>query len=116
RARVQEARVRTASMASSDWLWETNEQGVIQWVSASLTHHTGMSAATELGRPMLELYRPRHDHTQPSWQRMSQAMSRREPFAQAVADRATPRGTLTVSISGTPVFTRAGQFMGYRGA
>ena len=116
RARKLEARMRTASLAGSDWLWETNDQGVIQWVSAGLIQHTGLNPSTEVGLMARHLYTPRRDETRDSWDRFLAARSRREPFSDAVADRMTPRGTITVSISGTPVFNKAGRFMGYRGA
>ncbi|RZK99441.1 MAG: PAS domain S-box protein [Rubrivivax sp.] len=116
RFRKLEARVRTASLAGSDWLWETNDQGVIQWVSASLMQHTGLNPSTEIGLKAKDLYLPRDDDTRASWDRFLAARARREPFSNAIADRMTPRGMITVSISGTPVFNQAGRFMGYRGA
>jgi PAS domain S-box-containing protein len=116
RFRKLEARVRTASLAGSDWLWETNDQGVIQWVSASLGQHTGLNPATEVGLTARDLYTPRDDETRATWDRFLIARERREPFSGAIADRMTPRGKITVSISGTPVFNQAGRFMGYRGA
>ena len=116
RFRKLEARVRTASLAGSDWLWETNDQGVIQWVSASLMQHTGLNPSTEVGLKAKDLYTPRNDDTRASWDRFLAARARREPFSHAIADRMTPRGQITVSISGTPVFNHAGRFMGYRGA
>jgi len=108
--------VRTASLAGSDWLWETDDQGVIQWVSASLMQHTGLNPSTEIGLKARDLYIPRDDETRESWDRFLLARQRREPFSGAIADRVTPRGTITVSISGTPVFDKTGRFMGYRGA
>lgn len=116
RIRKLEARVRTASLAGSDWLWETNDQGEIQWVSASLMQHTGLNPQAEIGLKARDLYTPRDDDTRASWDRFLAARARREPFSNAIADRMTPRGLITVSISGTPVFNQAGRFMGYRGA
>ncbi|MDE2402735.1 MAG: PAS domain S-box protein [Burkholderiales bacterium] len=116
RFRKQEARVRTATLASSDWLWETDDQGVIQWVSASFAQHTSLSPSSEVGLTFRDLYMSRDDETRVSWDRFVSARSKRQPFYGAIADRITPRGQITVSISGTPVFNRAGRFMGYRGA
>lgn len=116
RIRRMEARIRTASLAGSDWLWETNRRGQIEWVSPSLLQHTGVDPSTEIGLMASDIYVPRQDHTRESWERFQQAISRREPFSEAIAERNTPRGRMVVSISGTPVFTSQGQFMGYRGA
>ncbi|MFN3616677.1 MAG: PAS domain S-box protein [Aquabacterium sp.] len=115
RARRMEARVRTASQAGSDWLWETDAEGRLVWVSASLVHHTGLDPSAELGHKGADIYRPHPDYLE-NWQQFSQARARREPFSNMVGVRDTPRGQLVVSVSGIPVFDSAGQFMGYRGA
>ena len=116
RARLMEARIRTASLSSMDWLWETDDQGRIQWVSASLLQHTGLDPVSEIGLCARDFYRPRADATAESWRRYIKAKARREPFSDAIAERDTPRGRIAVSISGTPVFNTAGRFMGYRGS
>ena len=116
RAKLLEERMRTASLAGNDWLWETDRDGVLTWVSASLMPHTGIDPASEIGLQGVMLYIPREDDTRDSWERLQRARARREPFTEAIADRVTPRGRITVSISGTPTFNRHGEFMGYRGA
>ncbi len=116
RARLMEARVRTASLAGSDWLWETDKDGLLRWVSASIQQHTGVNPAESIGVKAATLLRPRDDDTQADWQRFLKALEAREPFSDVIADRMTPRGLLTVSISGTPVFSAKGEYMGYRGA
>lgn len=115
RLRKMEARVRTASLAGSDWLWETDKNGILQWVSAGLKQHTGLDPSSEIGLKGADIYTPREDALD-SWDRFVQARARREPFSDAIGVRMTPRGPLTVSISGTPVFNSRGEFMGYRGA
>ncbi|MEK8084837.1 ATP-binding protein [Aquabacterium sp. A3] len=115
RARRMEARVRTASQAGSDWLWETDAEGKLQWVSASLVHHTGLDPAVEVGVIGAALYRPHPDHLD-NWDRFQLARQRREPFVDMIGMRDTPRGPLVVSVSGIPVFDSAGTFKGYRGA
>jgi PAS domain S-box-containing protein len=116
RFRLTEARLRTASLAGSDWLWETDHHGRLQWVSAGLMQHTGVDPSVELGLKGAELYTPRDDDTRESWQRFVQARARHEPFSDAIGERMTPRGRVTVSLSGNPVFDERGQFKGYRGA
>lgn len=115
RARRTEARVRTASQAGSDWLWETDAEGRLQWVSASLVHHTGLDPTMEIGEIGAALYRPHPDHLD-NWERFQWARQRREPFVDMIGMRDTPRGPLVVSVSGIPVFDSAGTFKGYRGA
>jgi PAS domain S-box-containing protein len=116
RSQLMEDRVRMASLAGSDWLWETDAEGRLQWVSAGLSQHLGVDPATEIGLKGAPLYRPRDDETRASWDRFMQARARHEPFTDAIAERDTPRGTITVSISGRPVFNERGEFAGYRGA
>ncbi|MCW7537753.1 PAS domain S-box protein [Aquabacterium sp. A7-Y] len=117
RWRLQEARVRTASRAGSDWLWETDADGCIRWASASIEARTGQKAEEEVGRPASEILIPRSDPDhQASYQAYLQARARHEPFSNLIADRKTPAGLVTVSISGLPVFDSAGHFRGYRGA
>jgi PAS domain S-box-containing protein len=116
RARLMDARMRAASLAGSDWLWETNAEGRLQWVSEGLMQHTGLDPSVELGLKAGELYSPRDDDSRDSWVRYQQARARHEPFTDAIAERSTPRGRITVSISGNPYFNEQGRFMGYRGA
>jgi PAS domain S-box-containing protein len=116
RARLQEARFRTASLGASDWMWETDDQGHIQWVSAGLQPQTGLDPIAEIGLKAKDIYQPRDDETRESWDRFILARERREPFSDAIAERDTPRGRIAVSISGTPVFNSQGRFMGYRGS
>lgn len=115
-ARRSEERVRTASMAGSDWLWETDAEGLLQWVSAGLLHHTGIDPATQIGTSASGVLIPRDDETRDSWQRYLQARERHEPFQDLIGDRLTPRGRIVVSVSGQPVFDAMGRFQGYRGA
>ena len=116
RARRNEERVRTASMAGSDWLWETNADGLLQWVSAGLLHHTGIDPASQIGTSARGVLIPRNDETRDNWQRYLKARERHEPFQDLIGDRETPRGRIVVSVSGHPVFDALGRFQGYRGA
>jgi PAS domain S-box-containing protein len=116
RLRRESARVRGATTAGSDWLWETNAEGRLQWLSSSLRHHTGLDPIAEMGLSARDIYSPcAFDHGA-SWQRYQQARAQRQAFSDALAERDTPRGRMVVSISGAPVFSKDGRFMGYRGA
>ncbi|WP_395137537.1 PAS domain S-box protein [Schlegelella aquatica] len=117
RSRLQEARVRTASRAGSDWLWETDAEGRVTWASETIATHIGLRPQEEIGRKPSEILLRRQDpEHDASWQAYLAARARREPFHNLVADRITPRGRVTVSISGIPVFDSTGRFRGYRGA
>lgn len=104
RLRLQEARLRTASRASQEWLWETDAQGRLTWMAGGI----GDVAAPILGQA-LPLERP-------TWESHLAQRAEQQPFQEAIVDGDTPTGRLALSISGLPVFNAVGEFMGYRGA
>ncbi len=117
RWRLQEARVRTASQAASDWLWETDADSRITWVSDNIFLHAGIKPSEVIGLTAAELYSPGPgDSHHEGWQRYVQARAKLQPFSGLVARRPSPYGEITISISGQPVFDSAGHFRGYRGA
>jgi PAS domain S-box-containing protein len=116
RQMLSEERMRAASLAGSDWLWETDAQGNLTWVSAGLLRHTGLDPSSEVGLKGAMIYTPRDDDTRESWERFLRARQRREPFSDAIGTRLTPRGPITVSVSGNPYFGPDGAYQGYRGA
>jgi PAS domain S-box-containing protein len=117
RSRLQEARVRTASLAGNDWLWESDREGRITWVSAGIEKHTGLRPQDEIGLLARDLFRPSADpEHRDGHAAYLKARAAQAAFSQLVMERDTPRGRLSVSVAGVPVFDSAGQFRGYRGA
>lgn len=112
----QEGRVVAASQAGADWLWETDPEGVLTWVSDSVVDHTGWSAAHEIGKQATTLNRPPPGDLRPSWDRYREARRWREPFHEAIAERDSAHGTILVAMSGRPRFDEQGVFLGYCGA
>ncbi|HEY0817370.1 MAG TPA: PAS domain S-box protein, partial [Rhizobacter sp.] len=108
-------RVREASLSSSDWLWESDEQGRVRWVSSGVQAHTGLPPSLVIGRTLQQINEPVADDPTHSWARYQEARARLAPFRDVLAHRPTPTGRLIVSISGTPVFDETGVFRGYRG-
>jgi len=115
RWRMHTERVRMASLSSSDWLWESDEAGRVSWVSSGVEVHTGKAPSEIIGRTMPQINLPHEDDPSNSWQRYKEARARRVPYRDVIADRSTPNGLITVSISGVPVFSDDGVFRGYRG-
>ena len=116
RRQSQEERVRAASRVGSDWLWETDADGVLTWISDSVEQHTGWSARDELGRHSLHVNRPPPGALRTSWDRYREARRRREPFRDAIAERDSAHGTMLVAMTGEPRFDAGGTFRGYIGA
>jgi PAS domain S-box-containing protein len=117
RGRLQEARLRTASQAASDWLWETDADGRFTWVSDNFYVHSGLEPSDIIGKLVFDLYRPDPQAVAPQdWARYLEARNNRQPFTGLIA-RYVEQGTdVILSINGVPVFDSAGHFRGYRGA
>ena len=116
RSRVQEARVRTASRAANDWLWETDAEGRLTWLSDNLALREGQSPRHLVGEPWRRPYEMLAPLRPTEWTRGIDAFARREAFRELLTDCPVSRGTMTVSSNGQPVFDTAGRFMGFRGA
>jgi PAS domain S-box-containing protein len=116
RQHAREERVRAASRAGSDWLWESDAQGQLTWVSESVQEHTGWPQSAEMGIHSLSVNRPPPGELRASWDRYRAARARHEPFRDGIAERDTARGRMLVSLSGQPRFDAEGRFAGYRGA
>ena len=117
RARRMDARVRTASLAGHDWLWETDRDSRLVWVSSSMVQHLGLDPEFEIGCKGVDFYEPLPgEEYAAQWAQFREARARKEPFSNVLGQRITPRGRVIISISGLPVFDRQGTFMGYRGS
>jgi diguanylate cyclase (GGDEF)-like protein/PAS domain S-box-containing protein len=98
---------------SSDWYWETDENGRLTFVSEGLQRVFGVGPEALLGKTREELAPDRGDAGLLEYQRKT---ARREPF-QEIEYLATVPGRHEPShlvISGEPMFER-GAFRGYRG-
>ncbi len=109
------ARFRDIAEASSDWLWETDAELRVEFVSERFATIAGISPDTILGRPLTELLHPAEDRER--WQRHLADLAARQPFRgllcrlDGVADRAH-----TLRVAGKPIVDGNGRFCGYRGA
>lgn len=110
-------RERMAAAAGSDWLWETDADGVLTWVSDSVVEHTGWPASVEIGMHSMSLNRPPPGAAErESWDRYRANRAARLPFRDGIGERDCARGTMMVAMSGRPRFDADGRFLGYRGA
>jgi PAS domain S-box-containing protein len=116
RWRLQEARVRAASRTANDWLWETDAQGRVTWVTDNVTLREGQGPRHVLGDAWLQPYEAMAVRRPVDWARCQQAFARHEPFDRMLTDWGTPYGVRTVSSNGEPVFDTAGRFKGFRGS
>ena len=117
RARRMEARVRTANLAGNDWMWETDSDNRLAWVSSSMVQHLGLDPEYEIGRKGVDFYQPLPgEEYAAQWDQFNEARALRKPFNNVLGQRTTPRGRVIISLSGVPVFDRQGHLMGYRGS
>ncbi len=117
RSRRMEARVRTANLAGHDWMWETDKDSRLVWVSSSMVQHLGLDPKFEIGSKGIDFYEPLPgEEYAAQWDQFREARARHEPFSNLLGQRITPRGRVIVSLSGLPVFDHQGNFMGYRGS
>jgi len=117
RLAAQLQREREASAAGSDWLWETDAEGVLTWVSDSVVEHTGWAAGVEIGMHSMNLNRPPPGaEERASWDLYRSQRARHEPFRDGIGERDSAHGPMLVAMSGRPRFDATGRFVGYRGA
>src|SRR5690606_1910351 len=116
RSRLQEARVRTASQAASDWLWETDASGRLTWPSDDLSLRRTPAPPLRIGEPWLRAYEHLSHRHAGDWRRVQQAMQAHDPFTKVLTAYRFGDAEMTVSSNGRPVFDSSGAFMGYRGA
>lgn len=107
--------------ASSDWFWELDAELKFSWMSSRVEEIVGVQQGVFLGRSrrdMLENGDLLFDEmvTEEDWWKHISILENHEPFRDFVLPRQHPqKGKLYLSISGTPVFSEGGEFIGYRG-
>ena len=112
--RESEKRFRDFASVSSDWFWETDARHRYTYLSPRFTEVTGVSRDIFLGRTRNEVAEP--DPDDPERARHLADIEQRRPFRD-FRDRfaAAETGERFWSISGTPIFSADGVFLGYRG-
>jgi len=101
--------------AASDWIWETDENGLVTFVSDRITDATGMPPIMIKGRELFNIGRlPATEHGP---NKAVGAVAEHRPFREALFEIPTSdKNTRTFHLSGVPIFDTDGAFRGYRGA
>ncbi|MCP5149304.1 MAG: PAS domain S-box protein [Ectothiorhodospiraceae bacterium] len=109
-----ERRLRDFSEVASDWYWETGPDGRYINISSRVEELTGIPTDQLLGRTRLDIAGA--SAAAPLWREHLDIQRRREPFRDFRYDIVLPGGRrFHASVSGRPVFTDDGTFVGYRG-
>lgn len=116
--RDSEERYRDVTEATSDWLWETNENDEFTFVSDRCYEITNLSPEDVIGkkRSTFVLENAKVDGSNDVWERHLDHINNREKFRDFIYSLKCPDGRWRrCKISGKPVFNKAGVFLGYRG-
>lgn len=113
--RTSETRFQDFAGSASDWLWETDMDLGLSWVSESYFDSSDMSPKDIMGKKPWELRGP-HEETSQEMRVLQRYMEKRKPFTAMQISRTDASGRTTHrNISGWPVFSEDGEFLGFRG-
>ncbi len=111
---TSEAKFRDLTMLSSDWVWESDPQDRITYISDSVDAELGTWARSVLGRRRWDSNKP--DALPTDWSYLKTALHERRPFDGFEYTRVDEEGNLYhLSISGRPMFDDRNAYAGYRG-
>ena len=110
-----EARFRDFAETTADWFWEQDADLRFTFVSASNEAISGISAEAHIGKRRIDT--KKLGVTDAAWAEHIAVLQRREAFKDFRYQRIDPKGRhLSLTISGKPIFSRDGAFLGYRGS
>ncbi|MBT2186756.1 EAL domain-containing protein [Sphingobium nicotianae] len=99
------------------WFWETDRMGHVSYVSDTLAAQIGRKAQDVIGLPFSSLIaQPKPDAPSEGQRTLGFHFSARTSFTELQVEAADSREELWWSISGQPVVTPFGQFLGFRGS
>ena len=111
---ASEARFRDVAEASSDWIWETDPELRLTYLSDRFGEVTGVAPADLLGGSVDEFFSS--DSTSDGWACLRGDIKAHQPFRDLRCRYRDAYGQSRVCrLAGRPVFDRGGRFEGYRG-
>lgn len=108
-----ERRFRDIIDIASDWVWESDADGRITFVSERFTESTGLPTSDFIGRTRSEL--PFYDRGDPGFHAIEEDARNHRPIHGRRLRFVVPTGHRQISLRGRPVFGEDGRFLGYRG-
>jgi len=109
-----EKRYRDIAESVGDWLWETDAEGRLTYLSERYAEVMGRPVAGELGDTLSPLDGLQEDKG--NWATLRQRMVERLPFRDIMCQMRDGDGKIRHNrVSGGPQFDMDGTFMGYRG-
>lgn len=117
RLRVNEIRYRHYASAAADFFWEIDSSLIFRVVSEGLAKVLGIPRELILGRSVNQLLdHPANINEESYWEEHLNNLAERAPFRDFEFRWSVDGDTRVVRYSGIPVFNRAREFVGYRGA
>lgn len=110
--RSSEERFRDFSEVAADWFWEMDENLVFVNVSDRLSELIGFDGATILGKTREQITK---DTQAPEFKKHMQDLRAHKPFRNYEYELDLKGQHTFITTSGKPVFSKKGQFLGYRG-
>jgi PAS domain S-box-containing protein len=109
-----ESRFRDFAEVASDWFWEMDENLRFSFFSGQIFSILGLDPNTLIGKTRREMSAETIDD--PKWLRHLEDLDAHRPFSDFQYNfQLSKDKTLSISISGKPVFDDHGNFSGYRG-
>ncbi len=109
-----ERRFRDVAASASDWVYETDADRRLSYVSERFADSYGPNYLEVLGRRIDEMSVNERDTAE--WNAHEADIFARRPFRDFVSALRTPNGVRYIRFSGVPMFGPDGIFLGYRGA
>jgi PAS domain S-box-containing protein len=112
--RQEKRRFLDITRAASDWIWETDADGKLTFVSDRVVQAVGLPPLLLKGKKLAELgiFKPEEN----GGNKAEQAIERHIPFRSVPLEIQDSSGDIKIfNISGVPVFSEKGRFTGYRG-
>lgn len=110
---ASERRFRDIIDIASDWVWESDVEGRITFVSERFAEIFGVPTDQVVGRSRREL--PYYDWNDPGMQALEEDMREQRPIHARRLRMSTPTGERHIAMRGRPMRDAAGGFLGYRG-
>ncbi len=110
---ASEGKFRELTNMSSDWVWETNAQHQLSFLSDSVDAVLGTWARSGMGK---QRWNVAGELEKVDWQGHRETVEAHKPFENFEYSRLDPDGhQFHFSLSGRPLFDTSGNFIGYRG-
>ena len=111
---ASELRFRDVADASSDWIWETDAELRLSYLSERFAAATGIAPNLVLGQPLGDLLHSAESVER--WERHQDDLAQRRPFRNLLCLCEDDGGrTRTLRVAGKPVSDDKGRHRGYRG-